>query len=187
MKLSHGSVHRCERPRRSIRSCPSSRWLRSLRRGHRFRFRKSPRRSTPEKTLGAGRGRGKDHRLCTLDAGEHQRRSHRGVGIVVLLWTVIKVLGNIEKSFNDLGSEDIQNPRAQICRLCLDDDLPGVVDHRQQRDRIGRHAGDRVSRAAFVAGSGGRGSDRAPQIFALWVLWLVFTLIYVFMPTPRFS
>ena len=110
-----------------------------------------------------------------------------GVDIVVLLWTVIKVLGNIEKSFNDLGREDIQNPRAQICRLCLDDDLPGVVDHRQQRDRIGRHAGDRVSRAAFVAGSGGRGSDRAPQIFALWVLWLVFTLIYVFMPTPRFS
>jgi membrane protein len=38
-----------------------------------------------------------------------------GVGIVVLLWTVIKVLGNIEKSFNDIWG--IKTPRSMGRKL----------------------------------------------------------------------
>ena len=77
-----------------------------------------------------------------------------GVGIVLLFWTVIKVLGNVEKSFNDIG--ELKQPGrhgAQTRRLFVDhDDLSGVIDPRQQRHGLAHHSGFRTVGAAVLPG-----------------------------------
>jgi membrane protein len=52
-----------------------------------------------------------------------------GVGIVLLFWTVIKVLGNVEQSFNDIWG--VKTGRTMGRLFVNHDDLSGVIDHRQ--------------------------------------------------------
>lgn len=107
-----------------------------------------------------------------------------GIGIAVLIWTVIKVLGNIEHSFNDIWG--VRRARtlarkfsdyvstALVCPLLL------------------------VSVTAVVSSQIKAALERSPllgeigqPILALldpiqfFTTWLVFTLVYVFMPNTR--
>ncbi|MBI4526043.1 MAG: YihY/virulence factor BrkB family protein [Deltaproteobacteria bacterium] len=110
-----------------------------------------------------------------------------GVGVVVLFWTVIKVLGNIEKSFNDIWG--VKTPRAMgrkladylsvmvICPVLLITAGSITVFLTTQITVL-------VERLSFL------GYLADVLIFSLRILpygviWLVFTFIYVFMPNTK--
>jgi membrane protein len=110
-----------------------------------------------------------------------------GVGIVVLFWTVIKVLGNIEKSFNDIWG--VKTPRAMgrkfadylsvmmICPVLM-------ISASSITVLVTTRITQLVARLSFL------GPLADVLIFFLRVLpygviWLVFTFIYVFMPNTK--
>jgi membrane protein len=110
-----------------------------------------------------------------------------GVGIVVLFWTVIKVLGNIEKSFNDIWG--VKTPRAMgrkladylsvmmICPVLLISASSITVLLTTQLTVL-------VERLSFL----GYLADALIlflKILPYGVIWLVFTFIYVFMPNTK--
>jgi membrane protein len=110
-----------------------------------------------------------------------------GVGIVVLLWTVIKVLGNIEKSFNDIWG--VKTPRAMgrkladylsvmmICPVLLILASSVTVLVTTQITTMV----ERLSFLGYIADA----LIWLLQILPYGVIWLVFTFIYVFMPNTK--
>jgi membrane protein len=110
-----------------------------------------------------------------------------GVGIVVLFWTVIKVLGNIETSFNDIWG--VKTPRAMgrkladylsvmmICPVLLITASSITVILTTQIALM-------VERLSFL----GYLADiiiLVLKILPYAVIWLVFTFIYAFMPNTK--
>ena len=110
-----------------------------------------------------------------------------GIGVAVLFWTVIKVLGNIEKSFNDIWG--IQKARSigrkfsdylsimLICPILLIMSSSVTVMISSQVKLI-------VEKIAILG-------PIAPVIFTFLkilpyaVLWILFTFIYLFMPNTK--
>jgi len=109
-----------------------------------------------------------------------------GVGIVVLFWTVIKLLGNIEGSFNDIWA--YKNP--EYCRkfsdylsamlLCpllfiiagsLNVAISGKVAIATRHIEILRTVGPFIQ----------AGLKLLPYVF----VWILFTFVYVFMPIQK--
>lgn len=110
-----------------------------------------------------------------------------GVGIALLFWTVIKVLGNIEKSFNDIWG--VKTPRTMgrkfadylsvmmICPVLL-------IIASSVTVLLTTRISSMVERLAFL----GYLADALIfllEILPYGVIWLVFTFIYVFMPNTK--
>jgi membrane protein len=110
-----------------------------------------------------------------------------GVGIVLLFWTIIKVLGNIEKSFNDIWG--VKTPRTMgrqladylsvmmICPVLL-------IAASSITVLLTTEASLMLERLSFL----GYFADVLIwllKILPYAVLWLVFTFIYVFMPNTK--
>jgi len=110
-----------------------------------------------------------------------------GVGIVLLFWTVIKVLGNIEKSFNDIWG--VTTPRSigrkltdylsvmMICPVLL-------ITASSVTVLVTTQVSSLLERLSFL----GYFADVLMgllQILPYGVIWLVFTFIYMFMPNTK--
>lgn len=110
-----------------------------------------------------------------------------GVGVAVLFWTVIKVLGNIESSFNDIWG--IKKARSMgrkladylsvmmICPILL-------ITASSVTVLISTQAASMIERLSFL----GYFADVLIAILRLLpygVIWVVFTFIYVFMPNTK--
>ncbi|MGH7928273.1 MAG: YihY/virulence factor BrkB family protein, partial [Candidatus Binatia bacterium] len=110
-----------------------------------------------------------------------------GVGVVVLFWTVIKLLGNIETSFNDIWG--VRTPRAMgrkladylsvmmICPVLL-------ILASSVTVLVTTQVVVMVERLSFL----GYLADviiLLLKILPYGVIWLVFTFIYVFMPNTK--
>jgi len=110
-----------------------------------------------------------------------------GVGVLLLLWTVIKVLGNIEKSFNDIWG--VKKPRtfarklSDYLSLMVICPILFVVSS---------------SATVFIAGQVRAITERiallgavSPLIFAALrllpycAIWVLFVSIYIFMPNTK--
>lgn len=110
-----------------------------------------------------------------------------GVGIVLLLWTVIKVLGNIETSFNDIWG--VKTPRSMgrkltdylsvmmICPVLLIIASSATVLVTTQLATML----DRLSFLGYLADL----LILLLKIVPYCVIWIVFTFIYVFMPNTK--
>jgi len=110
-----------------------------------------------------------------------------GVGIALLFWTVIKVLGNIEKSFNDIWG--VKTPRTMgrkladylsvmmICPVLL-------IAASSITVLLTTQVSSMLERLSFL----GYLADVLVwllKILPYGVIWLVFTFIYVFMPNTK--
>ena len=110
-----------------------------------------------------------------------------GVGIVLLFWTVIKVLGNVETSFNDIWG--VKTPRAMgrkladylsimmICPVLL-------IIASSVTVLLTTQVSSMLERLSFL----GYLADVLIwflKIVPYGVIWLVFTFIYVFMPNTK--
>jgi membrane protein len=112
-----------------------------------------------------------------------------GIGIVLLFWTVIKVLGNIEKSFNDIWG--VKTPRTMgrkladylsvmmICPVLLITASSITVLLATQITVML----ERLSYLGYLADV----LIVFLKILPYGVIWLVFTFIYVFMPNTKVS
>jgi len=110
-----------------------------------------------------------------------------GIGVVALFWTVIKVLGNIESSFNDIwGIRAARTPARKIgdylsimliCPILIIMSSSVTVLVTSQITLI-------VEKLAFL----GPVTDAilfSLQVLPYAVIWIVFTFIYKFMPNTR--
>ncbi|HOU36083.1 MAG TPA: YhjD/YihY/BrkB family envelope integrity protein, partial [Candidatus Omnitrophota bacterium] len=110
-----------------------------------------------------------------------------GVGVAVLLWTVIKVLGNIEKSFNDIwGIKKMRSMGRRfadylsimfICPVLLILASGTTVF-------VGTQARMLLSKLSFLGAFSGLilfSLEFLPYV----VMWVVFTFIYIFMPNTK--
>jgi membrane protein len=110
-----------------------------------------------------------------------------GVGVVVLFWTIIKVLGNIESSFNDIWG--VKTPRTMgrkladylsvmlICPILL-------IAASSVTVLVSTRVTLMVAKLAFL----GYLADVIVvllKILPYGVIWLVFTFLYVFMPNAK--
>jgi membrane protein len=110
-----------------------------------------------------------------------------GVGIGVLFWTIIKVLGNIETSFNDIWR--VKNPRTigrkladylsivMICPVLL-------ITASSLTVLVTTQVTGMLERLSFL----GYLADviiLALKILPYGMIWLLFTFIYAFMPNTR--
>jgi membrane protein len=110
-----------------------------------------------------------------------------GIGIALLFWTVIKVLGNIEASFNDIWG--INKPRTMgrkltdylsvmmICPILLIIASSATVLVTTQVSLML----ERLSFLGYLADT----LILLLKILPYGVIWLVFTFIYVFMPNTK--
>jgi membrane protein len=110
-----------------------------------------------------------------------------GVGIVVLFWTIIKVLGNIERSFNDIWGVTTQRTMGRkfadylsvmmICPVLLIIASSATVLVSTQISLML----ERLSFLGYVADV----LIGLLKFLPYAVLWLVFTFIYMFMPNTK--
>jgi membrane protein len=110
-----------------------------------------------------------------------------GVGIVVLLWTVVKVLGNIETSFNDIWG--VKTPRSlgrkladylsvmMVCPVLL-------ITASSATLLVTTRVTEMVEQLSFL-GYLGNVIIWLLKILPYGVIWLVFTFMYVFMPNTK--
>jgi membrane protein len=110
-----------------------------------------------------------------------------GVGVVVLFWTIIKVLGNIESSFNDIWG--IKKPRTMGRKLT---DYLSVVMIGPVLLIIASSATvllttritsmvEQLSSLGYAAGV----IIFLLKLFPYTVIWVLFTFMYVFMPNTK--
>jgi len=110
-----------------------------------------------------------------------------GVGIVLLFWTVIKVLGNIEKSFNDIWGVKTSRTMGRkladylsvmmICPVLM-------ITASSMTVLLTTQVSSMLERLSFL----GYLADMLVwflKIVPYGVIWLVFTFIYVFMPNTK--
>jgi len=110
-----------------------------------------------------------------------------GIGIAILFWTVIKVLGNIENSFNDIWG--IKKSRTMgrkfsdylsimlICPILLIMSSSVTVLITSQVTLV-------VGKLAFL-GPIGTLILMSLQLLPYAVIWVLFTFIYIFMPNTK--
>jgi membrane protein len=110
-----------------------------------------------------------------------------GVGVVLLLWTVIKVFGNIEQSFNDIWRIRDSRPLVRklsdylslmlVCPVLLILSSSGSVFLSSEAARLRGSSllGDAVGTFITIVLNG----------FPWVITWVLFTFIYLFMPNTR--
>ncbi|MGE5302780.1 MAG: YihY/virulence factor BrkB family protein [Alphaproteobacteria bacterium] len=110
-----------------------------------------------------------------------------GVGIVVLLWTVVKVLGNIEASFNDIWG--VKTPRSlgrkladylsvmMLCPILL-------ITASSVTVLVTTRVTAMLERLSFL-GYLANVVVWSLKILPYAVIWVVFTFIYAFMPNTK--
>ena len=110
-----------------------------------------------------------------------------GVGVVILFWTIIKVLGNIESSFNDIWG--IKKARSfgrkfsdylsimMVCPILFIMSSSVTVIITSQVKLI-------VEKVEFL-GPVGSMIIMSLQILPFAVIWVMFTFIYIFMPNTK--
>jgi membrane protein len=109
-----------------------------------------------------------------------------GVGLAVLFWSVMKVLGNIENSFNDIWQ--IRKHRSYVRKFTDYISLmlvapvliilasSGNVFLATQLSKISSHI-DIVNLSPFVVS--------LMKLFPYVIIWLLFTLLYIIMPNTK--
>ncbi len=112
-----------------------------------------------------------------------------GIGVAVLFWTVVQVLGNIESSFNDIWG--IKKPRTMmrkfadymcimlICPLLLIVSSSATIFIASQVELIIR----KLSFLGFFAPL----ILLSLKILPFFTMWILFTFLYIFMPNTRVS
>lgn len=110
-----------------------------------------------------------------------------GIGIVALFWTVIKVLGNIESSFNDIWGIRAARTAGRkfgdylsimlICPILIIMSSSVTVLVTSQITLI-------VEKLAFL-GPVGEAILFSLRVLPYAVIWIVFTFVYKFMPNTR--
>jgi membrane protein len=110
-----------------------------------------------------------------------------GIGVAILFWTVIKVLGNIEKSFNDIWGVKVHRSIGRkfsdylsimlICPILIIVSSSVTVFLTTQIKLI-------ITKVEFL---GIFSSVILPslKILPYFMIWLVFSFIYVFMPNSK--
>ena len=110
-----------------------------------------------------------------------------GIGVIVLFWTVIRVLANIERSFNDIwGIERSRSIMRKISDylsfmlicpfLLVMSSTMTVIVSSQVRLIISKVALLDVLSPAITLGL---------KLIPLFMMWILFTFIYIFMPNTR--
>lgn len=111
-----------------------------------------------------------------------------GVGLVLLFWSVMKVLGNIENSFNDIWQ--IKKPRSYVRKftnylsvmliapVLIIAASSGTVFIATQLNNITASI-DVINLSPFVI--------FLMKLFPYVMVWLLFTLLYMVMPTTKVS
>ncbi|MBN1116695.1 MAG: YihY family inner membrane protein [Bacteroidales bacterium] len=104
-----------------------------------------------------------------------------GIGIVMLLWTVMRLLGNIELSFNDIW----QIKKSRVMSRKMSDYISLVVvapvlivASSSVTVVIGDHVGSRFEYLGPLLGL-------ITTFLPLILVWLVFTLLYIIMPNTK--
>jgi membrane protein len=110
-----------------------------------------------------------------------------GVGVLILLWTVIKVLGNIEQSFNDIWRIHDARPLVRklsdylslmlVCPVLLILSSSGAVFLSSEAARL--------RGSSFLGEALGTVIGLTLSVFPWITIWMLFTFIYVFMPNTR--
>lgn len=110
-----------------------------------------------------------------------------GVGLVFLIWTVMKVLGNIENSFNDIWQ--VNTPRAffrkfsDYLAMMIVAPLLFILSSSAQVVLIKMI--DTISADPSVIGHIGPALYFFAKFVPIILIWLLFTLLYVFMPNTK--
>ncbi len=110
-----------------------------------------------------------------------------GIGVAFLLWSVIKVLGNIEQSFNDIWKVEKQRSFARKCSDYLSVMLIGPVIFLM----AGSLTVTMASQVKFIAMKVAHlGVPPAPILLLLRILpfvliWTLFSFIYIYMPNTK--
>ncbi|MCF7892413.1 MAG: YihY/virulence factor BrkB family protein [Candidatus Omnitrophica bacterium] len=110
-----------------------------------------------------------------------------GIGVAILFWTVIKVLGNIEKSFNDIWGVKVHRSLGRkfsdylsimlICPILIIASSSATVFLTTQIKLI-------IAKVEFL-GAFSPLILTALKIFPYCIIWLVFSFIYIFMPNNK--
>jgi membrane protein len=110
-----------------------------------------------------------------------------GIGVAILFWTVIKVLGNIEESFNDIWGIKKQRPLARkfsdylsmmlICPILVVVSSGVTVFVTTQITLIMQRIAILGSMAPLIT--------TLIKILPYMVIWVLFTFIYIFMPNTK--
>lgn len=110
-----------------------------------------------------------------------------GVGLVFLIWTVMKVLGNIENSFNDIWQ--VKTPRAFFRKfsdyLAMMIVAPLIFILSSSAQVILIEMVDKISADPSIIGNIGPVLYFFVKFVPIILIWLLFTLIYVFMPNTK--
>ncbi len=110
-----------------------------------------------------------------------------GIGVAVLFWTVIKVLGNIEKSFNDIWG--VKEPRSlgrkfsdylSIMLLC-----PILVILSGSMTVFITTQITMITQKVALLGFFSPAISFGLKLLPYTVMWFLFTFIYVFMPNTK--
>ncbi|NJD62935.1 MAG: YihY/virulence factor BrkB family protein [Deltaproteobacteria bacterium] len=110
-----------------------------------------------------------------------------GIGVAFLLWSVVKVLGHIEDSFNDIWK--VAKPRT-FARKCTDY-LSIVIVCPILFIMAGSLTVTMASRLKFIAGMLAQwGLPAAPILFLLeiipfFMIWAVFAFVLIYMPNAK--
>jgi len=110
-----------------------------------------------------------------------------GIGVIILFWTVIKVFGNIEKSFNDIWG--VKKPRSMgrkfgdylsmilICPILFIVSSSVTVFVASQLERVTQEIALLGTFAPLI--------EVLLKLLPFCVIWTLFTFIYIFMPNTK--
>ncbi len=110
-----------------------------------------------------------------------------GIGVLVLLWTIVKVVGNVEHSFNDIWG--IKHPRSMIRKFT--DYISALIVFpillilsSSLTVTMATKAGEIINK--FGLGTiGGPLLEVAMKLVPFVTAWLLFTAVYIFIPNTK--
>jgi len=110
-----------------------------------------------------------------------------GIGVVVLFWTVIKVLGNIEKSFNDIWGVKRSRPfvRKMSDYLSIMLICPILLIMSSSLTVLITSQVTLIVQKLTILGPVGPAILLSLKLLPFVFLWVLFTFIYTFMPNTR--
>lgn len=112
-----------------------------------------------------------------------------GIGFAFLIWTVLKVLSNVEQSFNEIWG--VQEPRSWVRKisdyLSLMIVLPMLFVISSAATVIVSGKIQVIMRQVSLLGYLSPVIHVALRLMPLLVIWIMFTLLYIFMPNTHVS
>jgi membrane protein len=110
-----------------------------------------------------------------------------GIGVVVLLWTIIKVVGNVEHSFNDIWG--IKHPRSIIRKFT--DYISALIVFPILLILSSSMTLTMSTKAGEIINSWGLGTVGGPllsvgmKLIPFITAWVLFTAVYIFIPNTK--